>query len=274
MNQKSSSPKSGMIISSNTWDSARRIDREKIQFVFQNFLGKKMNDIVNETDEWIRRGQGEDGQHRTPETCHHRDLFIGMMNGIPISSKEPKGGKAPLLQDADRNAGYFARFKPPDTSFNIGPASGNTCNLEKWSRWPKRTGMNWQSKLRTCILYRSIQSWKDVPNSRGELKKGGAHMHVHADDSSVKMMMDPTSSANDIGVFFGILWDRPWKSKKYNFGCSYSQSLRDLHSASTSTLCSWKILKLCSDSGRKTLSKGMTFAECLACIQRKIDGRG
>ena len=66
---------------------------------------------MNETGQWIRRGQGEDGHtFCIPENYPHRVLFMGMMNDIPISSMEPKGGKAPFLQDAERNAAYFARF--------------------------------------------------------------------------------------------------------------------------------------------------------------------
>ena len=38
-------------------ESARRIDEEKIQFVLHIFPGK-MNDIMREIDEWIRRSQG------------------------------------------------------------------------------------------------------------------------------------------------------------------------------------------------------------------------
>ena len=41
-------------------ESTRRIDGEKLQFVFHIFLGKTTNEIVIETDEWIRRGQGEE----------------------------------------------------------------------------------------------------------------------------------------------------------------------------------------------------------------------
>ena len=39
-------------------ESARRIDGEKIQFAFFILPGK-MNDIMREIDEWIRRGQGQ-----------------------------------------------------------------------------------------------------------------------------------------------------------------------------------------------------------------------
>ena len=51
---------------------ARIIDGEKIQFIF---LGKKTNEIAREIDEWIRQGEGEDGQHFAAETCPHRFLL-------------------------------------------------------------------------------------------------------------------------------------------------------------------------------------------------------
>ena len=93
-------------------DSARRIDGGKVQFILHILLRKKTNDIVREIDDWIRQGQGEDGPHFGPETRPRRVLLMGMMNEIPICSKESKGGKALFLQDAERNAAYFARFKP------------------------------------------------------------------------------------------------------------------------------------------------------------------
>ena len=37
--------------------------------------------------EWIRQGQGEDGQHFTPETYPHRVKFTGMMSEIPFSTR-------------------------------------------------------------------------------------------------------------------------------------------------------------------------------------------
>ena len=48
-----------------------------------------------------------------------------MTNEIPISSMEPKGGKALFLHDAERNAAYFARFKPGYFMY-IGPGSDKT----------------------------------------------------------------------------------------------------------------------------------------------------
>ena len=71
-------------------ESARIIDGEQVQFIFHIHPEKQTNDIVREIDEWIQHGQGEDGHFCTPETCSHRVLFMGMMNEIPISSKETK----------------------------------------------------------------------------------------------------------------------------------------------------------------------------------------
>ena len=62
--------------------------------MFLILAGKQTDEIEREINEWIR--QGEDGQRLTPETYPDRVLFIGMMNEIPISSKEPKGGKSAI----------------------------------------------------------------------------------------------------------------------------------------------------------------------------------
>ena len=71
---------------------------------------------MNETDEVDSNSQGEDGQHVTPETYPHRVLFMGLMNEVLMSSKEPNGGgkalcsarrgkKCSLLRAV--KAGYF-----------------------------------------------------------------------------------------------------------------------------------------------------------------------
>ena len=65
--------------------------------------------------------------------------------------------------------------------------------------------MNWQNKLRMCILHRNIQSWRDAGTFQiGELKKGGANINFHADDASENMMTNLISSANDFCIVFGI----------------------------------------------------------------------
>ena len=80
---------------------------------------------------------------------------MGKMNEIQISSNEPKEGKALILQGAERNEAYFAKCKP-DTS---GPGSEMRVGaLRSIQITHKENEMNWQSKLRMCILYRSIQS--------------------------------------------------------------------------------------------------------------------
>ena len=76
------------------------------------FLGSETDKVPLRIHEWIREGEGEHGQILSPETCLHRViLFSWEMNEILTSSKEPKGGKAPFLQAAERNAAYVARFK-------------------------------------------------------------------------------------------------------------------------------------------------------------------
>ena len=60
-----------------------------------------------------------------------------MMKVIPTSSKEPKGGKALCVQDAERNAAYFARFKPRNF-MHIGQRSEKTWNFEKYPDDPRR----------------------------------------------------------------------------------------------------------------------------------------
>ena len=50
----------------------------------------------------------------------------------------------------------------------------------------------------------------------GELKRDGASLHLTADDSSVKMMMDLISSANDFCIVFGIC-DYRGKMKEIDF---------------------------------------------------------
>ena len=80
-----------------------------------------------------------------------------MMNEIPISSKGPKRGTSLFLQDTDRNAAHFEKFKPGYFMY-IGPGSGKTWHFEKKSKTRKENGTNWQNKSRTCTVYRSIQS--------------------------------------------------------------------------------------------------------------------
>ena len=57
-----------------------RNNREKVQFVFHMFPGKKTDEIVPEIDEWIRKSQGENVQNFTPETYLQRVIFMGMMS--------------------------------------------------------------------------------------------------------------------------------------------------------------------------------------------------
>ena len=184
-------------------ESARIIDGERFSSCSTYFLAKKTNEIVREIDEWIRQGEGEHGQNFTPEACPHRVLFMGMMNEMPISSQEPKGGKA-LFLHAERHAAYFGKFNPGCFMYT-GPGSEKTSTFEKHPDDPKGILDELATQVTEVYLVQTHPILKGCNNfQRGELKKGGANMRFDADDSSVKMMMDLISSANDFSIIFGI----------------------------------------------------------------------
>ena len=93
----------------------------------------------------------------------------------------------------------------------------------------KGKGMNWENKLRMCIL-KGCNRFQE-----GDSKRGGENMHFSASDLSIKMMMDLISSANDFVVAFGTCdclgqiyeIDWPWKWTKYGSSWSHSKSLGD-----------------------------------------------
>ena len=118
-------------------ESARRMYGELIQFIFHIFSWQQHERDGALNREWIRQGEGEDGQKFTPETCPHQVIFMGKVNGIPLSSKELKGGCAQFLQDAERNAAYFGKFKPGYFMY-IGPSSQETWTFHKVPKQPKR----------------------------------------------------------------------------------------------------------------------------------------
>ena len=128
-----------------------------------------------------------------------------LMNEIPISLQGPKGGKARFLQDAERNAPYFGEFKP---RYFIGPGSEKTWNFEKCPGNHKENEMNCQSKLRMCILYRRIQSWKkdvSISRERRTEERRGKNMHFSASEFFEReVVLDLISWANDFCDVFGI----------------------------------------------------------------------
>ena len=91
-------------------ESARRIDREKIKFVFHVHLGKKTNELKREIDEWIR--QGEYGQFFTSENWFSSSLIHG---------------------NDERNSDFFKGAKRKSGhSMYISPGSEKTWNPEKY----------------------------------------------------------------------------------------------------------------------------------------------
>ena len=67
-----------------------------------------------------------------------------MMSDIPISSKGPTGGNALILQDEDRSAAYFGKFKPGFLMY-VGPDS-KLRNLKSTQATHKEIAMNWQNE--------------------------------------------------------------------------------------------------------------------------------
>ena len=55
---------------------------------------------------------------------------------FPISSPGPKGGNTQFLQDAERNATYFGKFKLGYCMY-IGPGAEETCKFDKYPDNPK-----------------------------------------------------------------------------------------------------------------------------------------
>ena len=158
-----------------------------------------------------------------------------------------------------------SRRSSPDASCTLVQVQKRLGTSKSVQMTQKENGMNLHSKLRTCTLYRSIQSWKDVSLSRKENQRNGsANMHLHADDSSVKND-DGSQQISQRHLYcfseYVIILERSMRStlKVKEIRLRMSYSLREPDSASTSTLCSWKFLKLCFDSGGKLLSKGITF---------------
>ena len=121
-------------------------------------LAKKRTRSCARSMSGFEKGQGEDEQYFNPETFPHRVPFTGMMNEIPTSSKEPKGGNAIFLPNAERNSVYFRQFKPGYFMY-IGAASEKTWHFEEYPDDPKgkRDELARQVK-EVCILYRSIHS--------------------------------------------------------------------------------------------------------------------
>ena len=77
------------------------------------------------------------------------------MNEIPISEQGPKGSGAQFLQDVERNAAPFGKFKPGYLLIQVQKKLGN---LKRTQTTQKESGMNLQNKFRTCILHKSIES--------------------------------------------------------------------------------------------------------------------
>ena len=93
---------------------------------------------------------------------------MGMKNEIPISSQGPKGGNAQFLQDAERHAANFGKFKPGYVVF-FGPGREETWKLEKYTDNPKGKRDELAGQV-TEVFVQKLQSSKGFKNFEGELK--------------------------------------------------------------------------------------------------------
>ena len=205
------------------------------------------------------------------KTFLHRVLLMEMMNEIPISSQGPKGGKARILQDAERNAAYFGKFKPRYFIVQVLKRLGTLKSVQVTTK-----KMGWTGEASygcvSCTEASNPERMYEFPESRIEKKRW-----KHA--CSMKMMLDLISWANDFCGGFGIC-DYLGKINEINLesrqhAASVVLTPRVSETVTLSRLyAADKFLKLCSDGGGKPLSKSITFWEYLACRQRRIDGRG
>ena len=173
-------------------------------------------------DEWIRKGQGEDGQQFTQETYPHRGILIGMMNEIPISSQGPKGGNTKCLQDAERNAAYFGKFK-----------LGTLCvlvqvqkNLEFLKNTPKNqeeNGTTLQDKV--TDVYRGpkhpiLKECKSFPKRTTKARRQKHALQrwsrISEDDNKAHMFSQwPLYALVNFCLSWTIETGQPWKSPRF-----------------------------------------------------------
>ena len=123
-------------------------------------------------DDWISLDQESDGNQFTPETCPHRVIFVGKMNGVPISPQAPKEAYEKFLQDAKNNAESFNRIEPGNFSY-VGPGSEATWNFEKYADNPQ--GMSDKITRAVTVMcstqgHLRDQRWSEFPRE-GRIEK-------------------------------------------------------------------------------------------------------
>ena len=132
-----------------------------------------MNESEQHIDDWIASSQDSGANQSTPAVLI-KNVFMRIMNEIPISSQKPKEGCELFLQDAERNAPNLNRLRSRHFIY-IGPGSEETSNYEKYAdnslgEWDQIaygvTGMH-RTQNHSVIK-------KDENFQKGELKE--AHM--------------------------------------------------------------------------------------------------
>ena len=126
-----------------------------------------------------------------------------------FSSKGLKEGITLFRQHIGKKCSLFQQFESQILYVHRSRFSKDWWILRSIAMTQKDNGMDWQDKLRMCIVYRSIQSWQDVSITGEEVLKNYCEQHAlrRRWHTFIKMMMGLIRSAKDICVVFGICDD-------------------------------------------------------------------
>ena len=124
--QNKSSRPGGSSISRTMQTPQKELMGKRFSLYSHIFWGAKSNGITIEIDDRIGNRSRDDGEHQ--ETYPHRIIFMGMMNEIPMSSEGLAIVEAQLVQDAERSADYFGKFRPA-YFMHTGPGSEKDLEL-------------------------------------------------------------------------------------------------------------------------------------------------
>ena len=166
INQVPSSPNDGMSISSNTGKQQNnrwRANSIRVSHVWQQ----------DERDSARHRWMHSIGSRRRWTNIYSRNLslhriqFMWMMNEIPILFEKDRRKVHRYFCNTRKEMQLNTTASIPDTSLHWYRFSKDLAIWEVLRR-PRRTTWHWQDNLRMCMVYRSIQSCKDVSISRKE----------------------------------------------------------------------------------------------------------
>ena len=196
-------------------EPARIIDGEPDSVHIPRTFWCKKNERDRARDRWVdtTRSRRRSGKTFLQKPAVLIEFYsMGIMNEIPISSKEPKGGKAQCVCETRKEMQVTPRGSSLDISCTWVQVRKRLGFFEKYSddpegKWDKLAKQ--VAEVVSCSEASNLE--EDLSISRGgELKRGGANVHFNADDWSVKMMLNLISPADDFLYCFRKMW-LSWK---------------------------------------------------------------